>query len=281
MFQNKRRKWHADKLWNEYCYERRTYKILSKSTKRSLKWVKTKLDAAEPIYEKIVPGNTVLVMDTTYFGEGFGVMVFRCAKRKRNLLWKVVSYETNAGYLAGVSELKIQGWHISGIVCDGRRGLPQLFSDIPVQICQFHQLQIITRYITRRPKLPAGIELRDIALRLTKTDEASFIYWLHEWHEKWKEFLAEKSFDAERKQFRFTHRRLRSAYQSLKTHLPYLFTHQRHRELNMPNTTNTLDGSFSHLKEKIRLHRGLKKSRKLKLIYQLLFASRQPQKKDH
>ena len=271
-----RRKRDANGLWHEYCYERKTYRSLAKKTKRGVKWVQKRLDAVAPMYETMVPSKTVLVIDTTYFGEEFGVMVFRCAERRKNLLWKVVPYETNAEYLAGVRELETQGWQILGMVCDGRRGLPELFSGIPVQICQFHQLQIITRYITRHPKLSASIELRDIALRLTKTDEASFSYWLQEWHEKWKKFLAEKSFDVERKQFRYTHRRLRSAYRSLKTNMPYLFTFQRHGELEMPNTTNTLDGSFSHLKEKIRLHRGLKKSRKLKLIHQLLFSTSQP-----
>lgn len=276
-----RRKRDTDELWHEYCYERNTYRSLAKKTKRSLKWVKMKLDDTAVVNEEIMPGETILVIDTTYFGREFGVMVFRCAKRKKNLLWKVVPYETNAEYLAGVSELEANGWGIFGIVCDGRRGLPQLFSGIPVQICQFHQLQIVTRYITRRPKLPAGIELRDIALLITETDEASFSYWLQKWHEKWKIFLNEKSFDTQRKQFRFTHLRLRSAYRSLKTNMPYLFTHHRHKELEMPNTTNTLDGSFSHLKEKIRLHRGLKKSRKLKLINQLLSSSSQPHKKVH
>lgn len=276
-----RRERDTSELWHEYCYERKTYGSLAGKTKRSTKWVKMKLDAITPIYEKIIPGDTVLIIDTTYFGDEFGMMVFRCAKRKINLLWKVVPYETNAEYFLGVRELEAQGWHILGIVCDGRRGLPQLFLGIPVQICQFHQLQIITRHITRRPKLSASIELRALALLLTKTDEASFSYWLNEWHEKWKEFLVEKSFDVERKQFRFTHRRLRSAYQSLKAHLPHLFTYQRHKELNMPNTTNSLDGSFSHLKEKIRLHRGLKISRKLKLINQLLASSSQPHKKVH
>lgn len=266
-------------LWNEYCYERNTYRSLARRTKRSPKWIRKKLDAVTPVSETIVAGDTILIIDTTYFGRGFGVMVFRCAERKKNLLWKVVPYETNEEYLTGVRELQAKGWRVSGIVCDGRRGLPQLFSGIPVQICQFHQLQIITRYITRRPKLLASIELRNIALLLTKTDEESFSFWLQEWHEKWKGFLAEKSFDIKRKQFRFTHRRLRSAYRSLKTHLPHLFTHHRHKALKIPNTTNALDGSFSHLKEKIRLHRGLKISRKLKLINQLLSSSSQPQKK--
>jgi hypothetical protein len=41
-------------------------------------------------------------------------------------------------------------------------------------------------------------------------------------------------------------------------------------QLNIPNTTNWLDGSFGHLKPKISLHRGLRRDRKLKLILTLL-----------
>lgn len=42
-------------------------------------------------------------------------------------------------------------------------------------MCVFHQIQIITRYITRRPKLQANIDLRELTLLLTKTDKESFI----------------------------------------------------------------------------------------------------------
>lgn len=48
-----------------------------------MKWVKMKLDDTTLINEKIVPGKTVLVIDTTYFGREFGAMVFRCAERKK------------------------------------------------------------------------------------------------------------------------------------------------------------------------------------------------------
>jgi hypothetical protein len=36
------------------------------------------------------------------------------------------------------------------------------FPGIPIQMCQFHQKQIITRYLTGSPKLQAGIELQKI-----------------------------------------------------------------------------------------------------------------------
>jgi len=52
--------------------------------------------------------------------------------------------------------------------------------------------------------------------------------------------------------------------------MPYLFTYQRHPELNIPNTTNTLDGLFAHLKDYVRVHRGLKSDLKNKIILDFL-----------
>jgi len=68
----------------------------------------------------------------------------------------------------------------------------------------------------------------------------------------------------------FKHRRLRSAFRSLKTNLPYLFTYKNHPELNIPNTTNSCDGSFAHWKQKVKIHRGLTRARRNKMINYLL-----------
>ncbi|MDR1866018.1 MAG: transposase, partial [Bacteroidales bacterium] len=62
------------------------------------------------------------------------------------------------------------------------------------------------------------------------------------------------------------HKRLRSAVLSLKKHLPYLFTFEDYSRLNIPNTTNALDGHFADLKNKLRNHNGLSKERKMKYI---------------
>lgn len=209
-------------------------------------------------------------MDTTYFGKVFGVMVFRCPHRKKNLSWKFLPYETIAEYVAGIETLKQGGWNITGIVCDARRGLVQAFPEIPVQMCQFHQVMIVLRYITRKPKLEAGKDLKELMLLLTKTDEASFRHWLTLWHEKWREFLAEKTVDPITRRWHFTHKRLRSAYRSVETNLPWLFTYQHHTYLPMPNTTNSLEGAFTHIKAKISVHSGLRIDRKQKLIQELL-----------
>ena len=66
------------------------------------------------------------------------------------------------------------------------------------------------------------------------------------------------------------HKKLRSAYRSLKTNLPYLFTYQRCPKLNIPNTTNSLDGYFNVLKSKLNVHRGLSRERAKKVVIELL-----------
>ena len=124
------------------------------------------------------PDDVVIVMDTTYFKRMFGVMVFRCPHRKKNLLWKFLPYETIVEYVRGVDELKAQGWKVKAIVCDGRRGLFKAF-DVPVQMCHFHQAMIVNKYVTRRPKLEAGQELQELMRLLAHTDEASFPHWLN------------------------------------------------------------------------------------------------------
>jgi hypothetical protein len=56
----------------------------------------------------------------------------------------------------------------------------------------------------------------------------------------------------------------------LKINLPYLFTYQKYSELNIPNTTNFLDGCFAYLKELVRVHRGINKTLKRKIIQEIL-----------
>lgn len=92
---------------------------------------------------------------------------------------------------------------------------------------------------------------------------------MKDWHEKYEDFLNEKTFLDDKKWF-YTHKKLRSAYRSLKTNLPFLFTFQKYPELNIPNTTNSIDGFFSKMKSLLQVHRGLKKERRFKVIQEIL-----------
>jgi hypothetical protein len=243
---------------------------LSKKYSIGIKTLQKLIDDVTVGLPYIRPEATVIIMDTSYFRDDFGVMVFRDSYQKRNLLWKFVKHETLQLYKRGIMSLLEQGWDIKAIVCDGKRGLFNAFALMPVQMCQFHQTAIVTRYITKSPKLQAGKELKLVVGLLARSDKESFIGALDQWHLKWKTFLSEKTIDPETNKWHYTHRRIRSAYRSLKTNLPYLFTWYDYMDLNIPNTTNSLEGTFSNLKTKLQVHAGLKLHRKQKLINELL-----------
>lgn len=210
-------------------------------------------------------------MDTTYFGRKFGIMVFKDSISGQILYKQYVKQETNKLYLSGIKEIAGRGIKIQAIVCDGRKGLLQLVEGILIQMCTFHQVAILRRYLAKKPKMEASKELWALVLLLSKADKESFEGGLVHWHTKWEGFLNERKKDAAGKN-RYVHKRLRSAYRSLKTNLPWLFTWYDHLDLKIPNTTNAIDGHFAGLKNKLRNHNGLSTERKKKFIDEFLKA---------
>jgi hypothetical protein len=259
-------------LWNEYVWGRQSLGQLAKKTGRSHVWIKHQLEQAMPNHSIIAPTTTVVAADVTFWGRGYGVCVFRSPTLKRNLWYKEVVTETAAVYAEGYASLKQQGYQLQGIVLDGKRGVARVFDDIPVQICQFHQVKTVIKYLTRKPKTDAGRELREIALRLTKSKESEFTGLLADWHLRWKSLLAERTLypNCTPKRWEYTHRKLMAAYRSLTTNIPFLFTYKRYPEFTLPNTTNCLDGMFSQLKNRLNVHRGAKQQFRYKLIREIL-----------
>jgi hypothetical protein len=255
-----------EELWYLYSSGKQTYNQLAERFCCSTRTIQRLLDKVPVIARKEFSGEAVVIMDTTYFGRSFGVMVFKNSIDGVVLYKQYVRYETNKLYLSGISEISRRGITIHAIVCDGRQGLFGLFNDIPIQMCQFHQIQIVLRYLTRKPKTQAAIELKKLTLKLTKQTKTAFINSLNDWYLRWYNYLTERSKSPSSGKTYYTHKRLRSAYLSLQKHLPYLFTFEDYPDLQIPNTTNALDGQFSDLKNKLRNHNGLSKTRKIKFI---------------
>ncbi len=204
-------------LWTEYTQGNQTYKQLADKYHCSLKTIQRRLDKVNIEYQIKRPKRANIIMDTTYFGRGFGLMVFMDNATRMVLHYAIVSHETNSAYKQGVDYLKVLGIDIQSITCDGRRGLRTLFTSIPCQMCQFHQIQIVTRYLTRRPKNIASIELRQLTLTLTQLDKAAFIKCLDHWYLTHEAYLSERSTNEDTGRTWYTHKRLRSAYRSLRT----------------------------------------------------------------
>lgn len=231
----------------------------------SVRTIQRRLDLIAPIKESTFNSVANVLMDTTYFGRTLGVMVFKDSLSGQILHKQYVKQETNALYLSGIEEITRRGIRIQSIICDGRKGLFNLFKGIPVQMCNFHQVAIIRRYLTKKPKMQASKELWSLTLLLVCTDRESFEGGLAQWHDKWCAFLNERNVGIDGRS-RYIHKKLRSAYNSLRHNMPWLFTWYDNMDLRIPNTTNAIDGQFSDLKNKIRNHNGMSKERKMRFI---------------
>ncbi|WP_455233767.1 transposase [Psychrobacter vallis] len=108
-------------LWTEYTQGKQTYKQLADKYHCSLKTIQRRLDKVSIEYQVKRPKCVNIIMDTTYLGRQFGLMLFM-DNTTRTVL---------------------------------------------------HQLQIVTRYLTRRPKNIASIELRGLTLNLAGLDKST------------------------------------------------------------------------------------------------------------
>jgi hypothetical protein len=220
--------------------------------------------------QEITPCPTVIIVDTTFFGKTWGVCVFRSPNLKKNIWWTDVTKEIMATYYYGRKILEDKGWVFTAAVVDGRRGMTTVFKDIPVQSCQFHQMKTVTKYLTRRPQTLEGQELRRIMLTLARSTEKEFTDLLMDWKKEYPYILTDKTYVTGSKYWYYTYKKVRGAYLSMERNLPYLFTYLKYPELHIPNTTNSLDGSFVHLKDKVKIHHGLRKDRRYKMIEEIL-----------
>jgi len=216
--------------------------------------------------------HVVIQMDTTYWGRGFGLMVIKDALRNRILWRKYVRHETIADYLEGVEWLEKRGFVIYGIVVDGMRGLMMALRRYPVQMCQFHQIMIVKRYLAEDPELEAAKNLIKLVDMMARTDKESFIGAFNDWYDEYKDVLNERVNDKriKRKTPPYMRPRLRSAYLSLKRNMGWLWTFYDFKDRVIPNTNSGLEGIFSDIKSKVRVHSGMCRKNRMKLIDEYL-----------
>lgn len=130
-------------------------------------------------------------------------------------------------------------------------------------------------WLTRYPQHPAGQELRRLVLLIlkikTRNDRIYWIRELNQWHERYKDYLNEKTYNSETERYWYTHKMLRRSYLTIKRALPNMF----HYLLNpkIPRSTNGIEGYFSHLKNHLEIHRGLTVKNRINFIRWYIFLS--------
>lgn len=269
-------------IWHDYVFESRTVAQLSHHYGKGERCIRAALKAYLPPIEVDAPRPVTVILDATYFGTwGLLVAIDPYADRTKGqnlaLYWaELEGTEHTFDYDVATDTLEAMGYTVQAAVIDGRRGVREMLlrKGIPVQHCQFHQLQTMTQCLTKRPKLVQNIELRAIALTLTRTTKPAFTASLDAWHEKHGQWLKERYVEPGTNRTRYQHDRTRRAYFSLRRNLDYLFTYQdksfTQRGIHIPNTTNALDGRFGVWKTKLKAHRGASRSLKTKMLVSLL-----------
>lgn len=189
-----------------------------------------------------------------------------CSNQK-SALFSIYSSRKNLYYKEAIFHLNEKGIYLQSITCDGRRGVLQGLLAIPTQMCLFHQIGRMIFYLTRKPKSDAGQTRLVLSYSLKEHTQESFKIALEEWYEQHQAYLNERS---ETNQKRFKHRKLRSAYRSLKCSINYLFTYQKYLSLHISETTNLLEGLFKEMKAKLTPHQGLSDNNKMMFIKDFL-----------
>ena len=255
----------AEGIITDYIDNKQTLRQLSEKYSLSVRTVWSMLNGMRHVHVISKYKDVIINIDTTYWGRHFGLMIIKDTFRNKILWHKFVRNESVLDYLEGIEWLRSKGFRIYGIVCDGMRGLFPALKLYRVQMCQYHMIQIIRRYLTFKPDLEASIELLSISMTLSHISEEDFRKAILEWHEKWREFLSEKSIGADGK-CHFTHPRPRAAYRSLMFYMPYLWTCKHYPELHIPNTNAAIESLNQRLKTLLRKHSGISKQRRMMLL---------------
>lgn len=218
-------------------------------------------------------------MDATYF-ESFNLLCYQDHKDGYTQLIRFSDGEHYEEIKEDLENLIKLGVQIESITTDGhksiikaiKKSLPQ---EVSVQRCLVHIQRMCLLWLTRFPKHLAAIELRGLVLQILKiktdNDRLFWVQQLNLWYKQHKNYLQEKTFHEQSGRYWYTHKMLRRSYYTIKRALPNMF-HYLHNPA-IPNTTNGIEGFFSHLKNHLDLHRGLTVKHRIDFIKWYVYLS--------
>jgi len=225
-----------------------------------------------PQLQKLTKRQTIwLKADGKYFGHWGCITVFKAGQRITS--WDFVTRENYLNYTYSFCRLTESGYDILGLTSDWHGSLVSAFKSLfpkrPHQRCLVHTQMFGETFLTRRPETQAGKDLLEIVKLLNviknNNDREIWLAWFVRWEERYLTFVNQRSWSTDGpKHWWYTHKNVRKVYRSLKTSLDHLFLYLDHPGLE--KDTNGLEAEFTHLKQKLAVHKGLKQHRKVNLI---------------
>lgn len=217
-------------------------------------------------------GNVHLIIDGTYFTNGLCLVLYYDYDIQYVQLFRETNNEKYREIKEDLENLKKLGVQVYSVTCDGHRAIlkavSRVYPNALIQRCLVHIKRQIKNYLSSSPKLQQSKELLALSKQITriKTVEQAQ-YWLAEtqrWYELNCAFIDEKTYNEDSKRWWYKHKSLHQAWSHLANAVPYMFGYLNDPEI--PYTSNQLEGYFTHLKEKLTLHRGLRFEKKKNFI---------------
>jgi hypothetical protein len=208
-----------------------------------------------------------LKADGSYFGHWGCITTFKTGKDI--IYYDFVNRENYSNYFHSLCKLKELNYDILGLTSDWHSSLVSSFKTLfpgrPHQRCLVHTQIFSESLLTKNPDTQAGKELLEIIKLLNcihnHNEKEIWLKWFSRWENRYYLFINQKTKSSDgTRHWWFTHKNIRRVYRSLKLSLDNLFLYLDYPGLE--KDTNGLEVEFNHLKQKLKVHKGLKRSRK-------------------
>lgn len=226
-----------------------------------------------------------VLIDGTWLGDRCCLVVYRDAVSKSTIYYRFAEGENEHEIIKDLQAFKTMRLRISSFTTDGGndiiRAIKYVYPHTSRQRCVVHIERECLTWLTQHPRTSAGILLRRIVCKIshikTSNDRLYWIKELNRWHEDYEEFIRQKSVNKETGEMTYTHDNIRRAYTHLHRAIPDMFKYID--EPDVPNNTNSLESFFGHLKDNLRIHRGLSREHQKNFIKWYLYFADEKKKK--
>jgi len=269
-------------IWfRKWVLERQTFKTLGRDSGLSIDTLQRIFYVflqQSPVVKILRRNNVHLRVDATYFKQ-FCMLCYQDHDDGYTQLIRFTDGEHYEEIKEDLANLIKLGVRIESVTTDGHKSILKAIKksipDVLVQRCLIHIQRMCLLWLTRFPKHPAGVELRQLVLLLMRIKtENDRLYWTTElqlWHARHKEYLQQTTLNYDTGRYWYTHKLLRRSYFTIKRALPNMFHYLANPSI--PSTTNGIEGFFSHLKNHLDLHRGLTVQHRIDFIKWYVYLS--------
>jgi len=133
-------------------------------------------------------------------------------------------------------------------------------------------------WLTQHPKHKSGFELKQIAVKIASLVRGNrsghhidsaykrqlWLIELTQWEEKHRDFINQKSYNIETGRYWYARKMVRRSFTVIKKALLNMFFYLKDDKI--PNSKNSLESFFGHLKGNLHVHRGFSLANRKKLF---------------